>query len=159
MRPASRAKSRAWPGPLYIDASALAKIYLPEPWSEELDRALEGRTDLLLSDLAVTEVVSAFARRTREGSVPPEAAARLRSTLLQDLESAVFERVELLPSVHREAEHLLLGLRSPALRAADALHLALAAERRAGAIVTFDERMAEAAARVGMTAVPDVRKA
>ena len=48
-------------GGLYLDASALAKLYVTEPGSDVLDDALRGRGDLMVSDLAVTEVVSAFA--------------------------------------------------------------------------------------------------
>ena len=55
-------------GPLYCDASALAKLVLPETGSDELDAAVAGRDDLLVSDLAVTEVASALGRRVREAS-------------------------------------------------------------------------------------------
>lgn len=60
-------RSPDWTGPLYLDASALVKIYMPEPGSDELDAALQGRDDLVISDLAVTEVISALTRRRREG--------------------------------------------------------------------------------------------
>ena len=39
------------------------KLYLPEPGSDELNRLVEGRVDLLVSDLAVTEAASALQRR------------------------------------------------------------------------------------------------
>src|SRR5438132_1206354 len=59
-------------------------------------------------------------------------------------------RAELTANAHREAERLLmtLGERVP-LRAADGLHLALAALASARMLVTFDRRMAAAAAAVG----------
>jgi len=56
--------------------------------------------------------------------------------------------------VHREAERLLLALDNIALRAADALHLALACLSGALAIVTYDLRLAEAALKIGLNPLP-----
>jgi len=59
-----------------------------------------------------------------------------------------------MPEVHREAERLLLVMDGVSLRAADALHLALASLSGAAAIVTYDRRLAEAAARIGLNSLP-----
>lgn len=67
----------ALPGPLYCDTSALVKLYVPESGSDELNRTVEGRDDLLVSDLAVTEIVSALSRpgaAARAGARPWRAA-------------------------------------------------------------------------------------
>jgi len=50
---------------LYVDSSALAKLYVPEAESEKLDAYLRGRIGLMISELAITEVLSAVARRKR----------------------------------------------------------------------------------------------
>lgn len=52
--------------PVYLDASALAKIYIAEEGSEELEAALLDRRDLIVSDLSVSELTSALVRRVRE---------------------------------------------------------------------------------------------
>jgi hypothetical protein len=137
-------------GPIYLDASALVKLYLPEPESDALDAALQGREDLVVSDLAVTEVISALARRRREGELSAQDLARLHRKIMADLDSGVFQPADLLPEVHRHADRLLMSMETAALRAADALHLALALSSKAAAIVTFDRRMAEAATRLGL---------
>jgi predicted nucleic acid-binding protein len=142
-------------GPAYLDSSALAKIYLPESSSEELDRAIKGRRDLLLSDLAVTEVTSALARRRREGHLPGEAATRFHEALLEDLAAGFFNMVGLDPDTHREAERLLLSC-SVSLRAADALHLAMATAEGAASIITFDLRLAQAASEISLPTVPEL---
>jgi uncharacterized protein with PIN domain len=54
-------------GPVYVDASALVKLYFPDSDSARLNRRLAGRRDFVASDLAVTEVVSSLARRQRDG--------------------------------------------------------------------------------------------
>jgi predicted nucleic acid-binding protein len=128
--------------PVYLDTSALAKIYVAEPESDALEAALLGRRDLVVSDLAVTELTSLLARRVREHDITGTAARRLYRAVLRDLAAGEFRRLELTARVHREAERLLLvlGDRVP-LRAADALHLALATMAEARTLVTYDRRM------------------
>jgi predicted nucleic acid-binding protein len=143
-----------WTGPLYLDASALAKLYLPEPGSDSLDAALRGRSDLMVSDLAITEIVSAISRRRREGILPALSCVRLHRKILADLDRGLYVRNDLMPEVHREAERLMLAIDNIPLRAEDALHLALASLSGASAIVTYDVRLAEAAIRIGLDSLP-----
>ena len=63
--------------PIYLDASAVAKIYISEPDSEALESALVGRRDLVVSDLAVTEFTSAIARRVRDAQLAANQAERV----------------------------------------------------------------------------------
>lgn len=69
-------------GPLYLDASALVKLYLPESESDDLNRLLVGRHDVVVSDLAVTEIVSSLCQRRREGSLTTAVVSRLHRALL-----------------------------------------------------------------------------
>ncbi len=137
--------------PLYLDASALAKLYTPERGSAALERSLRGRRDLTVSDLAATELLTALALR----EPGPAALARVGAALHEDLESGVFRRADLSPRTHRTAERLAvsLGRRAPA-RGTALLHLALAVVADATTIVTFDTQLAEAAARLGLRACP-----
>lgn len=97
--------------PVYLDTSALAKIYVAEAESNELESALLGRRDLIVSDLAVTELTSVIARRVREADLSFADAQRLYRRVLGDLAAGDFRLGELTPDVHREAERLLIGLR------------------------------------------------
>ena len=132
----------------------MLKLYLPEPGSDEFNEIVEGRDDVLVSDLAVTEIVSAAARRLRQGSLSREAARRLQHAILGRLDDGVYHRVELTRDVHRRAEHLLLTLQDTPLRAADALHLALAATARAASLASFDARLVAAARTAGLAVYP-----
>ena len=136
--------------PVYLDASALAKLYVPEPESSALEALLVGRRDLIVSDLAVTEVASAMARRVRDRELPRREMAEAYRALVSDVADGGFLQTELTGRVHREAERLVMALgdRVP-LRAADGLHLALAALTGARTLVTFDRRMAAAARMLG----------
>jgi predicted nucleic acid-binding protein len=141
--------------PIYLDSSALAKLYLPEPGSDILNGMLEGRDDLVISDLAVTEVVSALARRRREGQIDAGFVRRVQREILQHVAAGVYRSVELAATIHREAERLLLHLARVPLRAADALHLALALGSGARAVATYDQRMGDAARALSLALVPD----
>lgn len=142
------------PGPLYCDASALVKLYLPEAESGRLNRMIEGRRDLLVSDLSITEIVSSLSRRRREGALDASAASRLHRTILGHMDGGLYRRLELVPAVHREAERLLLSVEAVPLRAADALHLALAISGDSATLLTYDRRLAEAARWIGLGAIP-----
>jgi len=136
--------------PAYIDTSALAKVYAAEPESAAVEAAVAGRRDLIVSDLAVSELTSLFARRVRTGQITPAGARFLYRTVLRDVVEKEFRSVELTRSVHREAERLMMTLGNRlALRAADGLHLALAAAAGARTLVTFDGRMVTAARALG----------
>jgi predicted nucleic acid-binding protein len=115
---------------------------------------LAGREDLIVSDLTVTEIVSALSRRLRAGALPREVVRRVHHAIVSRLDDGVFQRVELTRLVHRRAEHLLVTLSATPLRAADALHLALAGVARAASMATYDARLAAAARAVGLAVHP-----
>jgi predicted nucleic acid-binding protein len=138
---------------IYLDSSALAKLYVPEAASEKLDSFLRGRRGLMVSELGVTEVLSAVARRKREGALNFDQACEIRDAVLEDADSGAFDRLELTPAIHREAERLLFGFDSVPLRTLDALHLALAVSGAATHVVTFDLRMRAAARQAGLKSI------
>lgn len=137
---------------IYVDSSALAKLYLPETESEVLDAFLRGR-GLMISELAITEVLSAVARKKREGELRAKQANEIRDAVLVDADSGAFGRLDLSPDVHREAERLLLTTESLPLRTVDALHVALAFSGAATHVLTFDRRMRDAATQAGLNVI------
>lgn len=142
-----------WPEPIYLDASALVKLFVPEPESEALNQALVGAEDVIVSDLALTEMASALGRRLRERRLPLPEARRLQREA-EKLASAC-HRVEITPPVHRRAERLLLASRDIPLGTLDALHVATALDSDAATIATFDPRLRAAALAQGLVVVPE----
>jgi uncharacterized protein len=140
---------------VYVDASALAKLYFHESDSDALNARLIERRDLVASDLAVTEVVSALARRQREGIIHVTLVRRTQRAMLDHLTDGVFQRVELTPDCHRVAERLLMQLIQVPLRAADALHLSLCAASDCATMLTYDLRLANAARAMGLAVYPE----
>lgn len=122
----------------YLDSSAIVKLAVEEPESGALRRYLRRRRPLVSSALARTEVVRALLLEGDEG------LARGRAVL------ARLDLVRLTDRVLNAA-----GALEPAdLRSLDAIHLAtarlLASDLRE--VVTYDDRMLEAARRIGMRA-------
>jgi hypothetical protein len=148
----------SWPEPIYLDASALVKLFVPEPESETLNQALLGAEDVIISDLALTEMASALGRRVREGRVTAAEARRLQREAGKLADAC--RRAELTPPTHRRAERLLLSSRDVPLRALDALHVATALAADAATIVTYDPRLQTAAVSQGLfvTAEPAPRR-
>jgi predicted nucleic acid-binding protein len=119
----------------YLDSSAIVKLAVQEPESAALLRYLRGRRPLVSSALARTEVLRALLPGGEES------IARGRSVLARLDLVRVNDRV-------LSAAGTLLPME---LRSLDAIHLATA--RQLGSalvpIVSYDDRMAEAARQLG----------
>jgi predicted nucleic acid-binding protein len=120
----------------YLDSSALVKTVVREPESTALRRFLRTSSVHASSALATTEVLRAVRR------ADPAAMARAHEAL---------SRVVILELTHDMLRDAGL-LDPPELRTLDAIHLA-AAKALGGdlaAVVTYDDRMAAAAVRLGL---------
>lgn len=125
----------------YLDSSALVKLAVEEPESAALHRYLRRRRPLVSSALVRTEVLRAL---LLEGD---EALARGRSVL---------DRIDLI-RVNDRILNAAATLLPPEVRSLDAIHLATARQLEAdlGRLVTYDERMLNAATQLGIrTAAP-----
>lgn len=114
---------------------------------------MAGRADLYASQLTLTEVASILGRRCREGAAL-EAALSIWLAMLQWVNAGAMNMVDLVPAVHRDAERLLLRPDGPPLRAADALHLALARSGNAATFACYDQRLRSAASQLGLLLYP-----
>lgn len=134
----------------YFDASALVKRYVREKGSVRVRRLIASDTPVT-SRLSEIEIASALERRTREGAFSAADRDRALAALDADLQSIVV--VELTPEISARARALLQ--RHP-LRAGDAIQLAccMYLGTQLGEpipIVAFDDRLAAAARREGLT--------
>jgi predicted nucleic acid-binding protein len=122
----------------YIDSSALVKLVVEEPESTALRRYLRRRRPLVSSALARVEVLRAV---LHEGDVATVRARDLLSSV--DL-IRVNDRVLNAAGVLQPAE----------VRSLDAIHLATAQQlgSELGQVVTYDERMRQAAEELSIRA-------
>ncbi|MFD1150189.1 type II toxin-antitoxin system VapC family toxin [Saccharothrix hoggarensis] len=126
---------------IYLDTSALVKLTRREPGTTELLDWLNADDRLGVRRVSSVLAEVELARALRRSS--PKALANV-PVVLSDL-----YLVEITPVVRRTAA----SYDDPLLRSLDAIHLATAQVLTGGldAFVTYDKRLSEAAAGVGLT--------
>lgn len=123
---------------VYLDASALVKLVVPEPQSAALAAYIENRSSLSSCTLSGVEVVRA---------VGPHGAVQVLTAreLLDEID---------LVQLDDELLDLAGKLEGP-IRSLDAIHIAAALEfgEALEAVVTYDRQMARAAEALGLSVV------
>ena len=133
---------------LYFDTSAIVPAFVREPATERVQALIASRDGegLAVSPWVLTEFSSALALKRRIGEIDANVFAAALG------EWRIFiESVDILPveeAAFREAA-LICQRHESGLRAGDALHLAVAAANGC-TLATLDERMAKAAAELGV---------
>lgn len=138
----------------YLDASVLVPLAVAEPSTSAVEAFLDGHEGrLLVSEFGAAKAASGVSRLVRMGEIGAGAA----HAALENLDAWRFiatEHVEITPGDLRLA-HLLVRRFETKLRAADALHVAIA--KRLGARpVSRDRGMLAAAELAGVAAVEPV---
>jgi predicted nucleic acid-binding protein len=139
---------------LYLDTSALVKLYTDEEGSTDVHEAVSRARIVATSAIAYVEARTAFARRHREGGFSPVDFRRCVRRF--DAEWPRYVRLEVTYSLIRRAAGIAERYR---LRAYDAVHLesALTLRERVAAPVVFgcwDAGLVTAARRAGLDTVP-----
>lgn len=139
---------------LYVDTSALVKLYVEEPLSQELSYAVDEAEAVATSLLAYTEAIAAFARARREVRLSPQEYRRVVDAFEEDWSRYI--TVEVTDRLVKTAGHLAA---SRALRGYDALHLASALTLRERVpssmmFVAFDRALSVAAKRESLRIHP-----
>jgi hypothetical protein len=144
----------------YWDTSALFKLYVTEPGSDELFQiAAETKKPVVSSAIITAEMLCALHRKEADGDLGAGSAKVLYSQFLEDIRG---NRLLVLPfdsAVAAEAERVvrLAYERRPKipLRSLDAIHLATALSVRTTVFVTADGRLRDLAALAGMEVLPE----
>ena len=138
---------------LYLDTSALVKLYLDEPGRKAVTAAVSGAAVVATQEIAYIEANAAFARAERERRLDNVQLERLRSDFDCDWPNYLVLKISQ-PLLERAVKLV----DSFALRAYDAIHLAAAqtlaletAEQLA--FGCFDRKLNRAAELLGMRVV------
>jgi predicted nucleic acid-binding protein len=138
---------------LYLDTSAVVKLYATEPGSMQTRRTVRRADEVASSLLAYVETRAAFARKKRMRQLSDTELERAKRAFELDWGGFVKmpANVEMVNRAADLAEHFQL-------RAYDALHLATAdrLSRETGSLVSFlgfDTALNDAAAKLGLTVV------
>jgi len=135
---------------LYLDTSALVKLYVEEPGTEEVKERVEAAQIVSTSRVAYVEARAGIARKFRKGELSREEYKHMVEDLEKDWESYFI--VEVSESVAKLGGELTD--RHP-LRGFDAIHLASALllknkTRSDVSFSCFDEKLKEAAQAEGL---------
>jgi predicted nucleic acid-binding protein len=133
---------------LFADSSALAKRYIADEKSEELEGLLQSSDSMAVSVLCLPEIISALCRRVRERFLTKSQYAAAKAALESDLADA---------TVIAMVDEVLLGgvrlLESYTLRASDAIQISSAIAWQADVFTSADARQCAAAKAVGLKVV------
>ena len=138
---------------LYLDTSALVKLYVAEDGSTLVREVLAQARLVATASIAYVEARAALARRRHEGSLPP--LDHQRTIQAFDADWGRFFRIDMTESLIREAALLAERHR---MRAYDAIHLASAAtlKTQLGPVtfLSWDIALEAAAHREGFGLLP-----
>jgi uncharacterized protein len=135
---------------VYFDTSALAKWYLNEARSEDVEEYLKHVCPVYISLLTKAEMRSLIARRRRDEHVDSETQGKILATFEGDVARG---HLILLPHTAESfliAESLLGAHPDIPLRTLDALHLGVMGSSGVTVLATADRVMAQAATALGM---------
>lgn len=143
---------------LYFDTSFLVPLILEEPTSARVEQFLRRQSEQLsTSHWTRVEFSSLLAREVRMGGLDRELAIQAD----MQFEEVVAESFVILSPGAGDFETSKRFLRDheTGLRAGDALHLAIASNRRAASIYTLDKGMLDAGRRLRLPVKAGIRLA
>jgi predicted nucleic acid-binding protein len=138
---------------IYFDTRALAKWYLNETGSEDVEKYIQGQGPVDISDLTVLEMRCLLARRRRERNIDSKLEAQIFATFQEDMRQKFLICHPLPVGVTAGAVNLLSVLPDLPLRTLDALHLMISKEIAADVVVTADRVLAAGAKAIGFSVV------
>jgi len=138
---------------IYFDTSALAKWYINEAGSDDVERYLQDHGPVEISDLTIVEMRSLLSKLRRERSIGPEMEIRIFATFQEDIRLKHLIRHPFPEEIATGAANLISVLSDVPLRTLDAMHLVIAKEIFADTLATADKIMASAAQAMGFSLV------
>jgi len=136
---------------IYFDTSALAKWYLNEPRSDDVEKYIQEHGPVAMSDLTVVEMRYLLARRRRERDIDSRTEIKIFATFQEDIRQKYLICHPLPSDIAVGAINLLSVLPDVPLRTLDALHLVVVKEIQADTLATADKIMASGAKAMGLS--------
>lgn len=137
----------------YLDTSALIKLYVAEPFSDDVEQFLAGMDPPAVSSLTVLEWHCAMMRRQRAGHFPKRYLNTARQEFAKHRAEGYFRLCALNDTLFTQATSLLDEVNPIPLRSLDAMHLATARSLGKPVFATADKALADAASKLGLPVV------
>ena len=139
---------------IYVDTSALAKAYLAEGKSRDVDDFLTRESGRVVTgELAILEMRCAISRRTRDQTLAANVAARTWATFQSDVADGHFEMVPHHPDDFQAAARIIEMVAPLPVKALDALHLVFARRAAVSQFASADKQQLAAAEALGFTTI------
>ena len=138
---------------IYFDTSALAKWYLNEARSDDVERYIQEHGPVAMSELTVVEMRCLLARRRREKNIDSKMEAQVFATFQEDIRQSFLICHPLPKDLTAGSVNLVSLLADVPLRTLDALHLMIAKEIQADILATADKIMATGGKLMGFGVV------
>ena len=138
---------------IYFDTSALAKWYLNENQSDDVEKYIQENGPVGISELTVVEMRCLLARRRRENDIDSTTESRVFAVFQEDIRHKSLICHPLPKGLAHGAINLISVLSEVPLRSLDALHLTIAKEIQSDILATADRVMADAAKHMGFTVI------
>lgn len=138
---------------IYFDTGALAKWYINESRSDDVEEYIRQHGPVAISDLTVVEMRSLLARRRREKSLTSQIEMEIFATFQEDVRGRFLICHPFPGGWAAGAVNLMALLCDIPVRTLDVLHLVIAKEIAAEVLVTADHVMAEGAEALGLRVV------
>lgn len=138
---------------IYLDTSYIVKCYVSEPGSDRILAWLEGRRGMVCSLHGRIEFHSAMHRHFQAGRLTATQVRKVMRQLEADEANGIWTWLAVSSALVHQACVTLAGLdRATCLRAADALHLATAADAGCENLYSHDRHLLSAAPVFGVSA-------
>jgi predicted nucleic acid-binding protein len=130
-----------------LDTSALAKRYVQEPGSDELEELFRTTaTEVFICSLALPEFAAALGRKVRNKEVPKKDAS-LASAEFEEDWNGLFKKIPLTENLADSAASL--AIQYP-LKGGDSVHLAAALAADVDLFVTSDQQLIKTSRKLGL---------
>jgi len=136
---------------IYFDTSALAKWYLNESRSDEVEEYIHAQGPVFISDLTIVEMRCLLARRRREKSIDAKLETEVFATFQEDIRKRFLTCHPLPEGLSWGTVNLISAVPDIPLRTLDALHLWVAKEIQADILATADRIMAAGGQALGFS--------
>jgi len=138
---------------IYFDTSALAKWYLNEAKSDDVEQYIQENGPVAISEITLVEMRGLLARRRRERNIDANLEMKIFATFEEDIRRNYLACHPLPKGLAAGAVNLLSAYPEIPLRTLDALHLVICLEIQAQVLATADRVMIAGGKAAGFSVV------
>ena len=129
----------------FLDSSALVKRYIKETGTGIVIETCRDATEIAVSIICITEVLSACNRLARDKAISEEQYNWIKHEFLQDIDAA-----EVIMITGEVIENSILCLEKGVIRSLDALHIGAAMAYNGDIFLTGDSKQKYVAEKMGL---------